>query len=247
MTVVGHIQPIEEPLHPTREDVPELERFGVVAFTTTRSRGTFALHSTDTAFDVFGRWQALLAEVSPWARRLASAHQVHGDEILEHQGKWEGWLRAPRADGHLALQAGTAMAVSIADCVPVFIAHPSGATALVHSGWKGTVAHIAGRAIQRMVAAGLAASDLVLHCGPAICGGCYEVSPDVYGALTGRRVAAPTPVDLRAVIAEDARSRGVTAISTSPWCTRCHNTRFFSHRCGDAGRQVAVIAGPRAG
>ncbi|MBK5189502.1 MAG: laccase domain-containing protein, partial [Gemmatimonadaceae bacterium] len=32
-----------------------------------------------------------------------------------------------------------------------------------------------------------------------------------------------------------------TAITTSPWCTRCANARFFSHRAGDAGRQLAVI------
>ncbi|MEW5919026.1 MAG: laccase domain-containing protein [Gemmatimonadota bacterium] len=25
-------------------------------------------------------------------------------------------------------------------------------------------------------------------------------------------------------------------------CTRCDNDRFFSHRAGDAGRHIAVIA-----
>ncbi|MBL8983395.1 MAG: laccase domain-containing protein, partial [Gemmatimonadetes bacterium] len=28
----------------------------------------------------------------------------------------------------------------------------------------------------------------------------------------------------------------------SRWCTRCDNARFYSHRCGDAGRQLGVIA-----
>ncbi|MDB4886168.1 MAG: Multi-copper polyphenol oxidoreductase, laccase, partial [Gemmatimonadetes bacterium] len=76
---------------------------------------------------------------------------------------------------------------------------------------------------------------------PAICGRCYEVSPDVYGQLTGRSVTAPTTVDLRALIADHARAAGVRAITVSPFCTRCDNDRFFSHRAGDAGRQLGVV------
>jgi copper oxidase (laccase) domain-containing protein len=89
---------------------------------------------------------------------------------------------------------------------------------------------------------GCAAAELVLHCGPAICGRCYEVSPDVHARLTGREVAGPTPVDLRALIVEAAESRGVGAVSISDRCTRCHNGELFSHRAGDAGRQISLIA-----
>jgi len=34
----------------------------------------------------------------------------------------------------------------------------------------------------------------------------------------------------------------VRQISISALCTRCDNDRFFSHRSGDAGRQLGVIA-----
>jgi copper oxidase (laccase) domain-containing protein len=90
---------------------------------------------------------------------------------------------------------------------------------------------------------GFVASELRVHLGPAICGRCYEVSPDVYRQLTGREVSAPTAVDLRALLGDRARELGVRHISTSPWCTRCHNERFFSHRAGDSGRQIAVLVG----
>jgi polyphenol oxidase len=33
----------------------------------------------------------------------------------------------------------------------------------------------------------------------------------------------------------------VRQISVSPLCTRCDNDRFYSHRAGDAGRQLGVI------
>lgn len=242
MTVVGHIGPPGAGHgRADLEPVPGFDALGAIAFTTTRDRGDFALQSREPAADVFGRWQALRDELAPHATRLAFAHQVHGDAVVLHEDGWNGWLRLPSADGHVSLAPGTALAVTIADCVPVFIAHPGGATGIVHSGWRGTLANIAGRAIQSMVAGGLKASELSVHCGPAICGDCYEVSPDVYGQLTGRTVPRPTPVDLRALIADDVRAAGVVEISVSPWCTRCHNERFYSHRCGDDARQLGVI------
>lgn len=242
MTVVGHIGP-PGAAHgrPDLEPVPGFDALGAIAFTTTRDRGDFALQSREPAADVFGRWLTLLDELAPRATRLAMAHQVHGDTVLQHETGWSGWLRAPSADGHVALTPGTALAVTVADCVPVFIAHPGGAIGIVHSGWRGTLANVSGRAVQRLVAAGLRASELSVHCGPSICGDCYEVSPDVYGQLTGRTVPRPTPVDLRALIADDVRAARVTEISISAWCTRCHNERFYSHRCGDDGRQIGVI------
>ena len=132
------------------------------------------------------------------------------------------------------------MAVSIADCVPVFLAHPSGAAALLHSGWRGTEARIVEQGIAAFVSRGLAAAELRMHLGPAICGKCYEVSADVATRLLGSTQPKRT-VDLRGIIADHARSRGVRHVTTTPKCTKCDNDRFFSHRAGDAGRQVAVL------
>jgi copper oxidase (laccase) domain-containing protein len=87
----------------------------------------------------------------------------------------------------------------------------------------------------------MAPRELLVHCGPSICGSCYEVSPDVFAALTGRTVDRPTSVDLRALIANHARALGVREITISASCTRCDNDRFFSHRAGDTGRQLGVL------
>jgi YfiH family protein len=191
------------------------------------------------------RWDDLRASLQhampASASRFATAKQVHGTRVVEHEGAWEGWLRVGEADGHFAPRRGTAMAVTIADCVPVFIAHPEGAVALLHSGWRGTAARIVERALAAFSRQGYAAADLRLHLGPAICGACYEVSAEVAMALTGMAASGPQKIDLRALIAEHARNGGVESITTSRWCTRCDNTRFFSHRAGDAGRQLGVI------
>ena len=222
-----------------REIAPGFAALGVTAFTTTRAAGSFGLQGEEQVGKVFDRWGALRASLG--GARLASARQVHEATVIRHVPGWTGWLRADYADGHLAPLPGTAMAVTIADCVPVFIAHRSGVAALLHSGWRGTAARITARAIAALAQERCPAAELVLHCGPAICGKCYEVSPDVYGALTGTPVDRPTRVDLRLLIAEHARTLGVREITISERCTRCDNDRFFSHRAGDAGRQLGVM------
>ena len=229
------------PSGPPRESIPDFEPFEISAFTTTREAGSFGTHSDEPVREVSARWDHLRSWLCAAAPRFATASQVHGTRVVEHDGAWEGWLRVAEADGHFAPRSGTAMAVTIADCVPVFMAHPEGAVALLHSGWRGTAARIIDRALAAFSRQGNTAADLRVHLGPAICGACYEVSASVATALTGRSAVGPQRIDLRALIAEHARDAGVTHITTSRWCTRCDNERFFSHRAGDVGRQLSVV------
>lgn len=219
--------------------VPEFTQLGVLAFTTTRNAGTFGLSGTDPVGEVMGRWSALLTDIA--ARGICVAPQVHGDTVLPHVTPWDGLLRTPPADGHATQERGLALAVTVADCAPVFIAHPSRAVAIVHSGWRGTEARIIHQAIRVLGRAGLAPDELYVHIGPAICGRCYEVSADIRARLTGETSNRPGNVDIRSLIADQARDAGVNRISVSSSCTRCENSAFFSHRAGDTGRQVAVI------
>lgn len=225
------------------EVVTELAEFGIRAFTTTRLVGTFGLQGDEPVREVMGRWSALREAVRPadGPARFATATQVHGANVIVHHAGWDGWLRAEAADGHVSMERGTALAVNVADCVPVFVAHPSGAVAMLHSGWRGTAARIVERGIEAMMHRGLPASELRVHTGPAICGECYEVSADVHAQLTGVDPGGPATVDLRALIADHARALGVRHITTSASCTRCDNDRFYSHRAGDTGRQLGVI------
>lgn len=223
------------------EPIDDFRDFGIDAFTTTRETGSFGTATDEPVADVMGRWEVLHRFVAASAPRFATARQVHGKRVITHSAGWSGWLRSDAADGHIAAGRGIGLAVTVADCVPVFIGHASGAAALLHAGWRGTAAGILGVALRDLRTVGLAASELRVHLGPSICGSCYEVSPTVYQTLTGRAVDAPTPVDLRQVLADQARAQGVRQISISPFCTLCHQGRFFSHRGGDLGRQLGVL------
>ena len=230
---------------PAHLRIPDFEEWGIAAFTTSRAAGTFGTHSDESAAVVLGRWHGLVAGAAEQGiRRFSSATQVHGATVVVHDGQWSGWLRCDAADGHCWSGGGHGAAVTIADCVPVFIAHPSGAGALLHSGWRGTAAGITERAVAELVRMGFGAGALRIHLGPAICGSCYEVSPDVHLAVTGRTVESAEDLDLRTAIADRARRAGVRDIAISEWCTRCSNDRLFSHRGGDAGRQLGVMLVP---
>jgi YfiH family protein len=226
-----------------REDVAEFAGFGIRAFTTTREAGTFSLSGPDPVGEVMSRWTGLQDQLSPFARRTVIGRQVHGSNVITHRGGWEGLLRTGEADGHLAAERGIVLTVSIADCVPIFMAHPSGIVGLLHSGWRGTVGRIVDAGINAFGRLGLPPDELKVHLGPAICGRCYEVSADVRAQLTGQPVNRAGNVDLRSLIAEHARELGVSDISVSPDCTKCDNDRYFSHRAGDTGRQIGVIVG----
>jgi YfiH family protein len=222
--------------------VDQLAALGVTAFTTTRAAGSLGLASSEPVSAVMDRWSRLLADCRALgAPALVSAGQVHGAAVTVHAGGWTGWLRGREVDGHVTGAAGIALAVTIADCTPVFLAHPGGAIGVLHAGWRGTAAGMLGAGLAAMARLGTPADEVHVHLGPAICGGCYEVGPEVLTAVTGRPASARGLLDVRAVLAEQAARAGVRAVSTSGWCTRCHADRLFSHRGGDAGRQVAVI------
>ena len=226
------------------EPVPELPT-GILAWTTTRHAGSFGLSSSEPVARVTARWTGLLDELGRLGvHRLGTATQVHGAEIVRHGEGWRGWLRLSGIDGHISATPGTAMAVTIADCTPVFISHPRGVAAALHAGWRGTASRILDVGLDAMTELGCPPDECHVHLGPSICGPCYEVGPEVLEAVTGRPATAKGFLDVRAILADQASIRGVKELSISPSCTRHHGDRFFSHRGGDEGRQLGIIAIP---
>lgn len=216
---------------------------GVRGWTTGRSAGSFGLASDEAVGASMDRWTSLLEALGAvGVTRLATATQVHGAAVSRHDGDWHGWLRQRGVDGHVTTTPHTALAVTVADCTPVFISHPDGAIAALHAGWRGTAAHIMDVGLDMMEVLGFAASGCSVHLGPAICGACYEVGPEVLSAVFGKPAVGKALLDVRAVLAQQAERRNVRELTVSAWCTKCHNDRFFSHRAGDSGRQLGVIA-----
>lgn len=224
------------------ERVPDLPD-GILGFTTTRANGSFGLGSNEPVGEVMGRWMALQQELaSHGVTRLATAHQVHGAGVAVHGGGWDGWLRGHGVDGHVTTSRGTALAVTVADCTPVFVTHPRGAIAALHAGWRGTAAGILDVGLDRLEQLGFPAAECHVYLGPSICGRCYEVGPEVLQAVLGVAATEKGLLDVRAVLHAQAERRRVASLRIADGCSLCHRDRYFSHRGGDAGRMLGIVA-----
>ena len=197
------------------------------------------------------RWRELRREL----RMPTAMHalQVHGAKLRLHSAPAAGELiLTEEVDGHLTRQPGALLTVSVADCVPIFLVDPERrAVALLHGGWRGIAAGILEAALGALADEfGSKPPDLWMHCGPSICGACYEVGPEVHAAVRPWEEVpvTPLPVNLRAAVAERALGRSLLPerITISAHCTRCGPGTFFSHRSGSRGRQVGFL-GVRTG
>ena len=178
---------------------------------------------------------------------VVRSRQVHGSGVLAHVDIVLGPSLAGEGDGHVTRVPGALLTVTVADCVPVFLADPANrAVGLLHAGWRGTAAGVVEGGVSALCETfGSRPCDMAVHLGPAICGGCYEVGPEVLRALG---LGEPTPasrtrVDLRGAIVRRAAVAGIPAdrVTVSPECTLCGGGGFLSHRRGDSGRQRAFI------
>jgi len=194
---------------------------------------------------VRSRWEELRAATG--MTRIVHAPQVHGAEVRAH-GEAETRsvpLLVSPCDGHATDRPGLLLAVTTADCVPVFLVDARRrAVSVVHAGWRGAAAGIVERALDLLSERWASEpADVHVHFGPAICGSCYEVGPEVFAALGRGEPERPTPIDLRAILAERVVERGVPGgqVSISAHCTRCTESALFSHRGGDRARQVGFL------
>jgi YfiH family protein len=176
-------------------------------------------------------------------------NQVHGT-VVEQVDAGRGWIQIEGVDGWVTTARGILLTVTIADCIPVYLAVPGRGVALLHAGWRGTAGGILGVGLERLLAAtGSAASDVLLHCGVGICGPCYEVGSEVMlGCGLPAEGAGPWHLDLREHLARCAEALGVGRVSVSGWCSAHDREHFYSHRAsrGSDGRMVAYLGMPRA-
>jgi hypothetical protein len=152
------------------------------------------------------------------------------------------------------------LGVKTADCVPVLLGDArTGACAAVHAGWRGTLAEIVGRALERLSAEyGTRAEDVRAAIGPAARGCCYEVGREVIDAFGEKFPRAGewfrgtreghALVDLQRASLEQLVAAGVPAarVHTLPLCTMCRTDLFFSYRRekklhGRTGRLLSVV------
>ncbi|MHB8924062.1 MAG: polyphenol oxidase family protein [Coriobacteriia bacterium] len=190
------------------------------------------------------------------AERLTTAEQVHGSRAVEitpdliGSGAQAGECPpVPGADALFTCEADTPLMLFFADCVPVILVSESArAIAVVHAGWKGALAGIAGAAARQLSSAVGEPGDLVAYVGPHIRECCYETGPEIVSQFANMFVTIPRAsgrLDLAAAVAEDLVRAGVPEERQCHLgnCTAHNTDRFYSYRAeGRTGRHAALAA-----
>ena len=178
-------------------------------------------------------------------RQLVYAKQVHGSHIVSA----ENVNLTTEADGFFTQSKRFALSVTIADCHPVLLAHKeSGFFALLHMGWRGSVAGILNNALNMFLEKNIQAKDLIFIIGPGIGFDFFEVGPEVkrhfrqkfWSGLANEKGF----LDLGASIIDDFLSAGGlhSSVSDSRECTYANTSKFFSYRRDgqQSGRMMAL-------
>lgn len=204
------------------------------------------------------RWcePARIAEVAGCSgRSVMRVQQVHGDAVLSLKRDMAVPDTTCIADAMVTDDPAVLLAIQTADCVPILLADGSGrVVAAVHAGWRGLVAGVLPKAIDRMTQEfNLAAGNLYAAVGPCISAEAYEVGEEVCEAMASAGLAAaivrschPKPhVDLRYAARLQMVARGLNEahVDVASTCTMRDNTLFHSYRRDGqaAGRQLSAI------
>lgn len=219
------------------------------------------LHTADNPDHVRMNRTILAANTGIPANKFLYASQVHsGDVKIIDQKAIESSVieNNPRTDATITDIPGICLMVMVADCVPILLFDQvKKVSAVIHAGWRGTVQHITGNTIRKMVNHfGCDAADIIAGIGPSIGPCCYEVGEDVrqvvkqsFGTTEGFLVYHPHSIkphfDLWFANHKQLTDYGVKPgnIETSELCTRCNPATFFSSRAsaGITGRFAAGI------
>lgn len=183
--------------------------------------------------------------------RLVATVHVHGTNVFR---VGEPLPDPAEFDGLVSDRPGDILGAFAADCIPILFADPVARVAgAAHAGWRGTVAGIGRRVVERMGELGSRPQDVRVALGPSIGPCCFEVGAEVVeqfrAALPGvDGLVVPGPskdhIDLRRAMRTILERAGVRPehIDDRPPCTRC-DERFFSYRRDgfDGGVHMAFI------
>ncbi|HEV2428160.1 MAG TPA: polyphenol oxidase family protein [Acidimicrobiales bacterium] len=228
--------------------VVDLELPGVRAFVTTRDGGvsrppfgalnlSFSVGDDETAVTENRRRVAAAAGVDPG--RLVAPRQVHGADVAVVDGSAD-----VEADAVVTSAEDLAVAVLVADCVPVLlVARDESRVGVAHAGWRGLDAGVLPAAVREV-----GPGEVRAVIGPAISARRYQVGPevaerfaDVDGAVQpdeGDR----SRLDLVAVALAQLRAAGVDDESIAVLDATTDDDAYFSARAASPTGRFALVA-----
>jgi polyphenol oxidase len=203
-------------------------------------------HVGDRSEAVAANRERLAAGVGLPAQRLVWMEQVHGRTVALVDGPLAAPV--PATDALVTAEPGLAVAVLVADCVPVLLADPVGkVVGAVHAGRVGARVGVLPAALAAMRELGARIEQVEVLLGPSACGQCYELpaamQADVEARLPGsacRTRQGTAGLDLRAGLWQQLAAAGVARVGVDPRCTIEDPALYSYRREGVTGRLAAL-------
>ena len=230
---------------------------GARALFTGVAEGNLALHVGDAPNRVRARREVLERELGV---PLVFVEQVHSADVAIVRSERD--VRAMREHAHVADalvtdRSDVALAIMVADCVPVLLADEQrGVIAAAHAGRRGLLGGVRGASVEAMVGLGACPANIRALIGPSVCGRCYEVpapmfreSVEIQPALASRPSWTTPALALPAGAVAALRDAGLAAegIEVLERCTLESEELFSYRRDPRTGRFAGVITlRPRA-
>lgn len=146
----------------------------IIAFTTTTKMGNMAFQVGDNPNEVKKNRSAICSYLKISKERLITTHQSHSDILeevtIKDQGRGASSFESGiDADALYTKDRRLALGIFHADCVPLFFYVPSASiVGVIHAGYKGTLKHIAYKAIMKLIEREkISPNDIYIHVGPA--------------------------------------------------------------------------------
>lgn len=227
----------------------------VVVFFTTRDLSLKAGERDDLIQEIENNKKLVCEGLNIPFENLVIPQQTHSDnvEIVDNEARSAKASRFTfeNTDAIVTNQQNIALALNFADCVPILFYDPiKKVIAAAHAGWRGTVAKIGPKTIDKMVKNfNSNPEDIIALIGPAIGKCCFEAGEDVLNQLKGTILLTSSEVfsdfkaDLKLINKLQLIDSGIKKIDVSEYCTSCQNELFFSYRKekGKTARHSAVI------
>jgi len=225
--------------------IPALEgETGLVHGFSTISLGTMGLTHAPDPDAVMASRRQFARVLGIDAEPLTVAGAVHGASVArvdEQQGVVRG------VDGLVTDRRGVGLFATFADCYPVVLWDAEHrAAALVHAGWRGTVARVAPAALKAMRDEyGTDPAHVKAGIGPGICGACYEVGEEVARQFDAAFVRPGSDgkflLDLAAANRAQLEAEGVE-VDVIGLCTKETDYLPSHRRAPDGTRFGAIVA-----
>lgn len=207
-----------------------------------------------------GEWDAVATAMGVARDDLLLVRQVHESTVaVASVDRPRPWPR-PDADAIVSNDPTAAIAVRVADCVPVLLTEETGrVVAAVHAGWRGMAKRAVIAGVEAMQTRyGVRPERVLAAVGPSIGPCCYEVGADTLQAFRAAghhpemldRWFTPQPsgrlhLNLWQATRDQLEGAGVSpaGIFIAELCTKTHSDVLHSFRVeGErTGRMVGVI------